>query len=130
MSSTNVPCGREQRGVVRLAVFEPRGVVHGDVLHGGQRAGAAKLDLAHVADVEEAHAGAHGHVLGNQAAAGAWILDRHVPAAEVHHFGLEGAVRGVESGFLERSGDGGFGSRRGGGRHRDIPFEQSLPFQR
>ena len=45
---------REQRGVVRLAVLEARGIVHGDVLHGGQRAGAAKLDFAHVAHVEEA----------------------------------------------------------------------------
>ncbi len=71
MSSTKVPCGREQRGVVRLPVLEARGVVHGDVLHGGQRAGPAELDFAHVAHVEQAHAGAHGHVLGDQAAAGA-----------------------------------------------------------
>ena len=95
MSSTKVPCGREQRGVVRLPVLEPRGVVHGDVLHGSQRAGAAELDFAHVAHVEQAHAGAHGHVLGDQAAAGAGVFHRHVPAAEVDHFGLEGAVGGV-----------------------------------
>ncbi len=105
MSSTKVPCGREQRGVVRLAVGELRGVVHGDVLHGGERAGAAKLDLAHVAHVKEAHAGAHGHVLGDQsnaeAAAGGGIFDRHVPSAEVDHLGLEGAMRGVECGLLE-----------------------------
>ncbi len=93
---------REQRGVVRLAVLEARGIVHGDVLHGGQRAGAAKLDLAHVAHVEEADAGAHGQVLGDEAAAGAGILDRHVPAAEVDHLGLEGAMGGVESGLFER----------------------------
>ena len=99
--------GCEQRGVVRLAIFELRGVVHGDVLDGGERAGAAELDFAHVADVEEADAGAHGHVLGNKAAAGAWVFDRHVPAAEVDHFGFEGAMRGVECGFFERLGGGG-----------------------
>ena len=58
--------GREQRGVVRLAILEARGVVHGDVLHGGQRAGAAELNFAHVADVKEADAGAHGQVLGDR----------------------------------------------------------------
>ncbi len=127
MSSTNVPCGREQRGVVRLAVLEARRIVHGDVLHGGQRAGAAELDLAHVADVEEADAGAHRHVLGDQAAAGTGIFDGHVPAAEVDHLGLECAVRGVEGGLLERGGDG----CGGGGHGIEGPFsEQNLPFQR
>ncbi len=37
------------------------------------------LDLAHVADVEEAGRGAHRHVLGGDAA----VLHRHVPAGEV-----------------------------------------------
>ncbi len=103
--------GREQSGVVRLAVLELRGVVHGDVLDGGERAGAAELDFAHVAHVEEADAGADGHVLPNQsnaeAVAGGGVFDRHVPAAEVDHLGFEGAVRRVECGFFERLGDGG-----------------------
>ena len=111
MSSTNVPCGREQRGVVRLVVGEARRVVHGDVLDGGESAGAAKLDFAHVRDVKEADGGADGEVLGDQsnaeAGAGSGILDRHVPAAEVDHFGLERAVRGVERGLFERCGRGG-----------------------
>jgi len=68
----------EQGGVVGLAVLEARGVVHGDVLHGGQGARAAELDLAHVGDVKEAHGGADGEVLGNEAAAGTRVLDRHV----------------------------------------------------
>ena len=105
--------GREQRGVVRLAIFELRGIVHGDVLDGGEGTGAAELDFAHVADVEETDAGAHGHVLGNEAAAGAGVFDGHVPAAEVDHPGFEGAVRGVECGLLERSGDGGNEIRHG-----------------
>ena len=41
-------------------------------------------------------------------AAGAGIFDGHVPPAEVDHFGLEGAVGGVECGLLER-GRGGCG---------------------
>ena len=123
MSSTNVPCGREQRGVVRLPVLEARGVVHGDVLDGGQRAGAAKLDLAHVAHVEQAHAGAHGQVLGDEAAAGTGILDRHIPAAEVDHLGLERAMGGVEGGLFER-GRGSFGRGRGGSGHGESSFRE------
>ena len=91
--------GREQRGVVGLSILEARGVVHGDVLNSGQRAGAAKLNLAHVAHVEQAHAGAYCDVLGNEAAARTGILDRHVPAA-----------------------CGRFGNGRGGFRHEGVPF--------
>ena len=100
--------GREQRGVVRLAVSQLRGIVHGDVLDGGERTGSSELDLAHMADVEEADSGAHGHVLGDQAASWTWIFDRHLPAAEIDHPGFEDAVRGVERGLLEgrSSGDG------------------------
>ena len=44
--------GRKQRGVLCLPILKLRSVVHGDVLDGGQSAGAAKLDLSHMADVE------------------------------------------------------------------------------
>ena len=59
--------GREQRGVVGLVVGEARGVVHGDVLDGGESAGAAKLNFAHVRHVKEADGGADGEVLGDEA---------------------------------------------------------------
>ncbi len=72
----------------------------------------AKLNLAHVAHVKQADAGAHGHVLGDQATARAWVLDRHVPAAKVDHLRFQGAMGGVEGGLLE----GGCG-RCCGGRH-------------
>ena len=127
MSSTNVPCGREQRGVVRLPVLQPRRVVHGDVLHCRQRARPAKLNLAHVAHVEQAHAGAHGHVLRNQAAARAWIFDRHIPPAEIHHLGLQRAVGGIEGGLLQCRYN-----RCGGCGHGESPFGQccvNLPQQ-
>ena len=85
---------REQGGVLHLPVAEAAGVVHGDPLNGLQSARAKEADFAHVADVKEANASAHGQVLGDQAATGAGILDRHIPAAKVHHFGLQRAVRG------------------------------------
>ena len=102
MSSTNVPSRRQQRGVVRLPIRQPRRIIHGDLLHRGQRTRPAKLNLAHMAHVEEAHARAHGHVLGNQAAARAGILDRHIPSAKVHHLGFQCAMRGVERGLFQR----------------------------
>ena len=43
-------------------------------------------------DVEEPDAGAHGHVFADEAA----VLDGHVPAAEVDHFGLVGAMGRVQ----------------------------------
>ena len=48
-------------------------------------------------DVEDADAGAHGHVLGDEAG----VFDRHVPAAEVDHLGAEAAVGGVQCGLAE-----------------------------
>src|SRR5258708_21974854 len=74
--------GIEQGGVVGLAFLKLRGVVHADPLDGVKRLGAANHDVAHVGDVEHAHAGAHGQVLLHQTAAGG-ILHRHVPAAEI-----------------------------------------------
>ena len=101
---------REQRGVVRLPIHEARRVVHGDVLDSSKRAGTAKLDLAHVAHVEETDGGAHRHVLPNQsnaeAAGGSGVFDGHIPSAEVDHLCLERAMRGVQRGLFERGGGG------------------------
>ena len=92
---------RIQHGrVVRLAGDEPRGVVHGDALHGIQRLRPGEADVAHVADVEDAHAGAHRHVLG-QDAAGRGIFHRHVPAAKIHHLGAHLAMDRVERSFSQ-----------------------------
>ena len=86
----------EQAGVLRLAVGELRGVVGGDVLDQLERMRAADFDLAHVADVEQARGGARGHVFGDDAG----ILDRHVPAAEIHHPGAHAAMRSEWSAVL------------------------------
>ena len=63
----------------------------------GQRVLAGDLDLAHVADVEDAGARPHGHVLVGDAR----VLDGHVPAGVRHHAGVGGAVTRVERGFAE-----------------------------
>ena len=48
--------GIEQRRILRLADGEPGGVVHRDVLHGGERVRPGHADVAHVADVKDADA--------------------------------------------------------------------------
>ena len=48
----------------------------------------ANLDLAHVADIEQSDRRPHGVVLVDNAR----VLDRHVPAAEIDHFGLASGV--------------------------------------
>ena len=84
---------------MRLADREPGGVVGGDVLDGLERVPAGDLDLAHVADVEEAGAGPHGLMLEDDAG----VLDWHVPAAELDHAGAERPMTRVERGLLERA---------------------------
>jgi hypothetical protein len=92
--------GSEQGGVVGLTVFEAGGVVHSDVLNGGEGAGAAELNFAHVRDVKESDGGADGEMLGEDACAGTGVLDGHIPTAEVDHFGAVGAVGGVKGGLF------------------------------
>ena len=58
------------------------------------------LDLAHVADVEQAGALADREVLVGDAG----VLDGHVPPAERHHAGARRAMAGVQRRLLERSG--------------------------
>ena len=91
---------RQQAGILRLADLRASTAsLRRDALDGGQRVLAGDLDLAHVADVEQAGARAHGHVLVGDAG----VFDRHVPAAERHHLRAGGAVAGVERRLLERS---------------------------
>jgi hypothetical protein len=52
-----------------------------------------------VADIENANASAHGHVLSNQAG----VLDRHVPSAKIDHLGAHLAMNAVQ-GSLTQSG--------------------------
>ena len=82
----------EQTGVVRLAVFEFGGVVGGDEIDQFGGLGTLDLDLTHVADVKQSDGIADGVVLINDAG----ILHRHIPAAEIDHFGAESPMDGVE----------------------------------
>ena len=78
----------EQPGIVRLADLQLRGGVGRDVIDQLQRFRPANFDLAHVADVEQAHALAHGVVLIDDAG----VVDRHVPAAEIDHLRAHSAM--------------------------------------
>ncbi len=84
---------------MRLADGQLRRIVHADVLHRRKRpAGlpaAADANISHVADVENAHAGAYRLVFRNQSAAW-WIFDGHVPAAEIDHLCAQAAVQPVQ----------------------------------
>ena len=86
-----------QPRVVRLADLQLRRVVAGDPLDSGERIAAGHLDLAHVADVEEADAGANGKVLVRDAR----ILHGHVPAAERHHAGAQRDMTRVQRRLAE-----------------------------
>src|ERR1035438_6300280 len=66
--------------------------VGGDEIGELGRLGAANFDLAHVADIEDAHRMAHGVVLFDDSG----VLDGHVPPAEIHHPGAEPAMDGVQ----------------------------------
>ncbi len=81
-----------ERGVLRLADGEPRGIVGRDPLDERKGVGAGHLNLTHVADVEESRAGSNGHVLVGDAG----VLDGHVPPGELDHASATGDVNRVK----------------------------------
>ena len=85
-----------QGGVLGLADRQLGRVVARDALDAGQGVASGHLDLAHVADVEQAGARAHRQVLVGDAA----VFDGHLPAAERHHAGAERDVASVQSSLL------------------------------
>ena len=89
------PLRIEQRRILRLPDGQLRGVVHGNVLDRRQRFRSGQADVAHVADVEDAHASPHRVVLGHDSA-GRGIFDRHVPAVEFDHFRAHLAMHGIK----------------------------------
>jgi hypothetical protein len=56
--------------------------------------GAVDANIAHVADVEKADRAANGFMFGDETAAGG-VLNRHVPATKIHHFGAQTAMQRV-----------------------------------
>jgi hypothetical protein len=92
----------QQRGIVGLPRFEFGGVVGGDVVDKVEGLRAADFDFAHVAHVEQADGGADGVVFFDDAG----VLDGHVPAAKIDHFGFRGEVGFEERSALQVSGVG------------------------
>ena len=76
--------------------------VGGDVVGERCRIRAVDFDFAHVADVEQAGGRSHGAVFFEDAG----VLQRHVPAAEIDHFGAHPAMGGVKRGGFEWGGLG------------------------
>ena len=87
-------CGH-QAGILRLAHDELRGVVACNMLNEREGVRSADFNFAHVADVKQAGSRARGHVLRDDAG----VLDRHIPAAKIDHFGFEAPVDGVQCCF-------------------------------
>jgi hypothetical protein len=82
------------------------------VLHRSQRLRPRQPNVAHVADIEDAHARAHRHVLVDDSAADRrGILHGHVPAVEVDHLRAHLAMDGVQRGLAD---DGSFNVQTAG----------------
>ena len=96
-SSTVPPRSLQQLRVERLVDFEAGDVVGDEALEEVERAGAFEVELAHVADIEEASALADGAMLVEDAG----VLDGHLPAAELDEPRAEGDVPVVEGGAFE-----------------------------
>src|SRR4051794_20935709 len=89
---------REEARVLCLAGLQLRRVVARDLLQGGQRIPAGDFDLAHVADVEQAGAGADGYVFGRYAA----VLEWHLQPAVRLNLRAGRAMARVERRLLKR----------------------------
>src|SRR5690606_5878815 len=92
--------------VQRAAVREAAEVVRDQPIDGRDGIGTGHLELAHVRDVEQTRAGAHGLVLD----ADPGVLDRHVVAGEGHELRAEAPVFLVKGRGSERGAHGAGGS--------------------
>ena len=105
------PLRIEQRRILRLSHGQSGRIVHGNVLHRGQRLRSRQANVAHVADIEDAHARAYRHVLADDSAADRRrVFHGHVPAIELHHPRPYLAMEGVQRSFAD--GGGRAGGRR------------------
>ena len=85
----------DPKKTLRGACGSIRATASAELLDGGQGFRAGEPDIAHVADVENADAGADCIVLGNDAAHGG-IFNRHLPAVEFDHLRAHLAMGVVE----------------------------------
>ena len=81
-----------------LAVDELRDVIRGDAVDEGDRVAPLDPDLAHVRHVEQAGSGSGRHVLFDDAG---FVLNGHLPSAEVDHLPAESFMHFVQRSFLK-----------------------------
>ena len=92
----------KQRGILCLPNRKPRGIVHRDMLHRCNCLTASQPDVAHMTDIEDAHASPHCIVLrDNSAANRGRVLHRHVPAIELDHLRAQPAMSSVQGSFSD-----------------------------
>ena len=96
-----------QDGILRPVLGDLRDVVGQDPLQERLGAGPGRLDLPHVADVEDPGPLPHGHVL----LADARVLDGHLPAGERDELRTRRDMPVVQGGSLERVCTNGHGVR-------------------
>ena len=90
----------EERRVLRLAHGQLRGVVHRNVLDGGEGLRAGEQNVAHVTDVKNTNTRADRDVLVDDAAANRGrIFNGHIPAVEIDHLRAHVAMDAVERGL-------------------------------
>ena len=90
--------GVQQQRILLLAGLQQVIVAWHEALELVDGVGAGDLALAHVRHVEQASVLARPAVFGQDA----FVLHRHVIAAEPDHAGAQRAVRGIENGRLQR----------------------------
>ena len=90
-------CVRQQR-ILGLVYVQRQHVAGEHMLEIGKCAGTLDVETSHVGDIEDTAHTAAVEVLGKDAAG---VLDRHIPAAEVHHRGTGCDMRIVQNGSLE-----------------------------
>src|SRR3989338_4013926 len=73
-------------------------VAHRELIQGLQGSRPADPHLSHVGDIEHPGAGSHGLMLFEDAG----VVERHLPAMEVRHLGVEGTVEAVQCRLVRR----------------------------
>src|SRR6266852_3454851 len=90
--------GRTHQRVLGLAVNEARGRIGERMLEQRERPRPAQVELAHVAQVENAGGRAHRQVLFDYAG----VAERHLEAAKLRHSRAELAMQTEKGGVLDR----------------------------
>ena len=93
----NAAVGPARQGIVGPVWLEPFDVVYRDVVHEGHGVRSGNLDAAHVGDIEQAGFRADRVMFGKDA----FVLHRHLPAAERHQPSAQVQVAFIECGSTQ-----------------------------